>query len=239
MINFPSFPDHSLIWIFGIVLPFLSGLQSEKLRGTIQFDASSRKKLYLGNSIMLAISGSTVLVLWLIKNRSFSELGFTKSIEITPMVWGIISLFVIAYLLDLFITLKELNKSNGIKEKDWFEKSSFLPEKIRELPAYILLCICAGVFEEIIYRGFMVTYFLRNQDGTTFPIIAIMAPSILFSLAHYYQGWSSVVKIFIFASLLSGIFIVSKSIYPTMVLHFLIDLTSGLIIMKKNKHKTQ
>jgi len=239
MINFPSLADHSLIWIFGIVLPFLSGSQSEKLRGSIQFDASSRKKLYLGNSFMLAISGSSVLVLWLIKDRSFSELGFTKSIEITPMVWGIISLFVIAYLLDLFITLKELNKSNGTKEKDWFEKSSFLPEKIRELPAYILLCACAGVFEEIIYRGFMVTYFLTNQDGTTFPIIAIVAPSILFSLAHYYQGWSSVLKIFIFASLLSGIFIVSKSIYPTMVLHFLIDLTSGLIIMKKNKRQTQ
>ena len=239
MINFPSFADHSLIWIFGIILPFLSGLQSEKLRGAIQFDASSRKKLYLGNSFMLAISGSSVLVLWLIKDRSFSELGFTKSIEITPMVWGIIGLFVIAYLIDLFITLKELNKSNGTNEKDWFEKSSFLPEKIRELPAYILLCICAGVFEEIIYRGFMVTYFLTNQDGTTFPIIAIMAPSILFSLAHYYQGWTSVLKIFIFASLLSGIFIVSKSIYPTMVLHFLIDLTSGLIIMKKNKRQTQ
>jgi hypothetical protein len=121
MINFPSLADHSLIWIFGIVLPFLSGSQSEKLRGSIQFDASSRKKLYLGNSFMLAISGSSVLVLWLIKDRSFSELGFTKSIEITPMVWGIISLFVIAYLLDLFITLKELNKSNGTKEKDWFE----------------------------------------------------------------------------------------------------------------------
>ena len=239
MINFPSFADHSLIWIFGIVLPFLSGLQSEKLRGSILFDAHSRKKLYLGNSFMLAISGSSVLALWLIKGRKFSELGFTQSIEITPMVWGTISLFIVAYLVDLFITLKELNNSNTPKEKDWFEKSSFLPEKTKELPAYILLCICAGIFEEIIYRGFMVTYFLPNQVGTNFPIIAIVAPSILFSLAHYYQGWTSVLKIFIFASLLSGIFIVSKSIYPTMILHFLIDLTSGLLIMKKNKQQTQ
>ena len=126
-----------------------------------------------------------------------------------------------------------MHQKKKIKEEDWFEKSSFLPEKFRELPSYILLCICAGVFEEIIYRGFMVTYFLPTDEPTTFPILALVAPSVLFSMAHYYQGWASVLKIFIFSTLLSWIFITSKSIYLNMALHFLIDLISGVVMMRK------
>jgi membrane protease YdiL (CAAX protease family) len=114
-----------------------------------------------------------------------------------------------------------------------------LPEKTRELPSYIILCLCAGIFEEIIYRGFMVTYFLPlNGTENEIPWMAIFAPSVLFSLAHTYQGWTAVIKIFIFSLLLGVIFIITKSIYPTMILHFLIDLVGGIVAMiqfnKKN-----
>ena len=53
---FPSLADHVLIWIFGIILPFLSGLQSHLLAGKIHFNAYTRKKLYLSNSLMLGIA---------------------------------------------------------------------------------------------------------------------------------------------------------------------------------------
>jgi hypothetical protein len=126
--------------------------------------------------------------------------------------------------------------SNGLTKNDveWFEKSSFLPEQKSELTYYIILCICAGIFEEIIYRSFMVTYFLPTQQ-VGFPFIALFAPAILFSLAHYYQGWQAVFKIMLFSSLLGWIFIVSKSIYLNMFIHFMVDLISGILIMKSKK----
>ena len=238
MSDYPSLIDHILIWIFGIIFPFISGLQSEKLRGSIIFNEQSRRRLYLGNSIMLFLSGSTILITWFIKQRNFSILGFSKSFQYTNTSLIILGLFIIAYVVDLLFSYKKAKSKKEISDLEWFEKSSFLPEYTRELPLYILLCACAGIFEEIIYRGFIVSYFLPIQQSDTFPFLALFAPSILFSLAHYYQGWISVLKIFIFSTLLSWIFISSKSIYINMIIHFLIDLTGGILMLKSKQKKT-
>ena len=236
---FPSIADHILIWVFGIILPFMSGLQSQLLAGSLQFHEYTRKKLYLSNSLMLAIAGSIILLLWILKQRGLTTLGFRLPQLHNQYftVFFLVTVFIIGYVIDLYFSAR---KMNALKQEDnWFEKSSFLPEKIRELPSYILLCLCAGIFEEIIYRGFMVTYFLPlNGTENEIPWMAIFAPSVLFSLAHTYQGWTAVIKIFIFSLLLGVIFIITKSIYPTMILHFLIDLVGGIVAMiqfnKKN-----
>jgi membrane protease YdiL (CAAX protease family) len=234
MNDFPSITDHLVVWIFGIIFPFLSGLQSEKLNGEIIFNTESRKKLYLGNSLMLAISGGSIIGIWFLKKRPFESLGFKTIEHFSTMLFIPLIIFIIAYTIDLLNTKKQL--SNGLTKNDveWFEKSSFLPEQKSELTYYIILCICAGIFEEIIYRSFMVTYFLPTQQ-VGFPFIALFAPAILFSLAHYYQGWQAVFKIMLFSSMLGWIFIVSKSIYLNMFIHFMVDLISGILIMKSKK----
>ncbi len=232
MSQFPGFSDHIYIWIFGIILPFLTGLQSSQLSGSIRFDAYLRKKLYLSNSMMLALAGSSVIILWAIKKRAFSSIGFQLPdwTNYTTLII-LLLLFIGLYAIDLFISLRK--KMSPDEEDAWYEKSSFLPEKWRELPAFVLLCLCAGIFEEIIYRGFMVTYFLQDTTRSGIPWVAIFAPAFLFSLAHFYQGWMAVLKIFFFTLLLNFIFIQTKSLYPTMVIHFLIDLISGITGLQK------
>lgn len=235
MESFPSLADDVLIWIFGIILPFFSGLQSQLLAGSLRYNEYTRKKLYLSNSLMLALAGSVILILWQFKQRNFISLGFKKP-DLANQYWTVfllIGVFIIGYLIDLMISARKIKDLQ--KEENWFEKSSFLPEKTKELPAYVLLCLCAGIFEEIIYRGFMVTYFLPTDGSTNIPWVALFAPSVLFSLAHTYQGWVAVIKIFIFSILLGSIFIITKSIYPTMILHFLIDLIGGIVAMKQYK----
>ena len=239
MTTFPSLADHLLVWVFGIILPFLSGLQSQKLSGSIQFNKESRKSLYLSNSLMLAIAGSVILIVWTAKQRAFKFLGFTlPSTEHQNLVFLLVFIFLAGYTIDLYFCARKIRQSK--KEETWFEKSSFLPESFKELPAYIVLCLSAGIFEEIIYRGFMVTYFLPLfSSQADIPWVAIIAPSILFSLAHKYQGWDAVVKIFIFSLLLGSIFILSKSIYPTMALHFLIDLIGGIVTLLQYQKRNQ
>ena len=236
MNDFPSITDHVVVWIFGIIFPFLSGLQSEKLNGEILFNADTRKKLYLGNSLMLSISGLSILGIWYIKKRSFDSLGFRSIEHFTTLLILPLVLFISFYAIDLLNTKKQLTSAADNKDAEWFEKSSFLPEQKSELKYYIILCICAGIFEEIIYRSFMVNYFLPLQQ-VGFPFLALFAPAILFSLAHYYQGWQAVFKIMLFSSLLGWIFIVTKSIYLNMFIHFMVDLISGLLIMKSKIKK--
>ncbi len=234
--DFPVLSDHILIWIFGMILPFISGLQSEKLNGEIIFNEETRRKLYLGNAIMLSISGISILVAWGFHARSLKSLGLSFQITYTPILLLLMTLFTLAYLSDLIIGTKKRMNRKEHEEKEWFETSSFLPETKRELPYYILLCLAAGIFEEIIYRGFMVTYFLPEKDinGLIF-LLRISAPAALFSMAHYYQGGAAVVKIFLFSLLLSGIYVASGSLIPCMILHVGVDLISGLASMKKKK----
>ena len=236
MNNFPSLPDHLVVWIFGIIFPFLSGLQSEKLNGQIIFNPETRKKLYLGNSLMLSLSGFSILGIWYFKQRPFESLGFKMPEQFTPVLTTTICIFLAAYAIDLLYSKKQLANKSREENSEWFDKSSFLPEQKSELKYYLILCLCAGIFEEIIYRGFMVTYFLPIQQQG-FPFLALIGPAILFSLAHYYQGWQAVFKIMAFSALLGWIFILSKSIYLNMFIHFSVDLLSGLMIMKSKSKK--
>ena len=234
MDNFPSIADHILIWAFGIIIPFLSGLQSDKVSGTITFDSRARIRLYLANSMMLSLAGSSILILWMALQRPFSTLGFTSiDWHHREVVIPAITLFILLYVADTFFTYKAVEEVETVSREsstpDWIKRYSFLPQQRSELPAYLLLCICAGIFEEIIYRGFMVTYFMPTCNNI--PWMAILGPSVLFSLAHYYQGWTAVLKIVVFSTLFGIIFIYTKSLYPTIIIHFLVDILSGIFYM--------
>ena len=59
-----------------------------------------------------------------------------------------------------------------------------LPEDRRALCWGLIVSVFAGVFEEIAYRGYLIAYFGGWQDQWG----ALAASSVLFGLAHLYQG---------------------------------------------------
>jgi hypothetical protein len=102
----------------------------------------------------------------------------------------------------------------------------------RQLPAYIFMCITAGVCEEIIFRGFLITY-TKTFFSSDLP--AVVIPASVFALAHYYQRTLAVIKIFVLSLLFGIIFLESGSLWIVMFLHFAIDLAGGLIFLKYYK----
>lgn len=168
--------------------------------------------------------------IWMIQHRHLSDLGFR------PMQKGIyhwitaillVILFIIESIYTRFTSTKRSNKP------DFDAAVPFLPKSYSELPAYTLMCISAGLGEEILYRGFMVTYFI-DSNIVSFPWLALLLPSILFSLAHYYQGYIAVLKIFVLSILFSLIFIWSGSLILPIIIHFLIDFIGGWMAIQKS-----
>jgi membrane protease YdiL (CAAX protease family) len=142
-----------------------------------------------------------------------------------------VTILTLLYFADLIANIKN-GSAEGNMLAEMQEKAPFMPRHIREIPAYAIMCMAAAVCEEIIYRGFMVTYFLPEFNGRSgIPILAVTAPAFLFSLAHYYQGWMAIFKIFLLSLLLGIIFIWSGSLWLVMIIHFLIDLIGGLVMM--------
>lgn len=230
--DFPSFIDHLLIWIFGWILPFMSGVKSRGQLDGIVFTETVRRRFYIGNSLFLFLAAAVVAITWYYQDRPFYLMGFRNpSAGSLTYAVPLGSILLILWLADFVLTYRR-QKTNGSSSEERKEFPTFLPQHLRELPAYLLLSFSAAVFEETIYRGFMVTYFLpasRGQSG--WPVAALIVPALLFSLAHYYQGWRAVMKIWGFAVGLGLLFIITGSLWPVMIIHFIIDFAGGWLAM--------
>jgi hypothetical protein len=172
---------------------------------------------------------AVVVAIWYWNKRPFELMGFRAP---EPGVTAAIlaGVLVVLYVFDVMYSMlspQELAKT----QEQWESSVPFLPEKYRELPAYTFMCITAGVCEEIMYRGFLVNYFI-DPMSREFPYMAAIFPAVLFSIAHFYQGYMAMFKIFLLSMLFALIFIFSKSLLYVVIIHFLIDFAGGVVAIR-------
>ena len=225
----PSFTDHILVLLLGLVLPFLSGMRGITQLQHIHFNEATRRRFYLSNGLVLWILAAAVTGIWLWKDRPLSLMGFRPAEWNLPTIALTAGIFIL-YLADIIVSAGSADQRRDTTEH-WDTHLPFLPGHTRELPAYAFMCISAGVCEEILYRGFLVTYFIDPMKQG-FPILAAIVPALLFSLAHVYQGYRAMAKIFVISLLFGLVFIFSKSLIIVMAVHVLIDLAGGILSMK-------
>ena len=231
MTEFPLITDHLLVWVFGLGLPLLSGVQSRQEMDLVVFTEGVRRRFYLANSFFLALAGSVILLHWWWRERPFDILGFVQPGKIShPFATAVLAGLIIGlYVVDIYYAIRE-SKRRGDTASALGEGTPFLPHSWREIPAYLLMCLSAGVFEEIIYRGFMMAYFLPELNARTgLPFLSVLAPAAMFSLAHYYQGWVAVGKIFLLSLLLALTYLAAGNIWVVMLIHTVIDLAGGVL----------
>jgi len=100
-----------------------------------------------------------------------------------------------------------------------------LPQSRMELIPFFALAVTAGVCEEFLYRGFAMAAFLRWG----LPVwIAVVASSLLFGLAHLYQGKGGLAATTILGLLFGATRIVVVSLIPVMCWHIGVDMIAGV-----------
>ena len=110
-----------------------------------------------------------------------------------------------------------------------------LPHNGSELVSYLFVCIVAGIAEEIIYRGVMTALL---QSLIRFTIVTMVLMSISFAAAHAMQGMRSMIGIFAIAMACHALVWIAQSLIPMMVVHFVYDLTAGMLIPRWFEAKT-
>lgn len=96
--------------------------------------------------------------------------------------------------------------------------------------------VIGGFFEEIIFRGFMISKFMKHFGKTTGAIIGIVFSSIIFGSLHSYQGISGQILTGLVGLFLALIYVISKrNLWLNILTHGLVNsiiftlLYSGLI----------
>ena len=146
----------------------------------------------------------------------FTELGLgKKDITGSNLLSGII-FFVGAFAL-MIIIKSSIARSGYLPEKDF---AYVLPVTLDEKLFWVMLSVSAALFEEICFRGFIISR-LKILSGNY--LIGALAGSLAFSLGHLYQGIAGVILTFIYGMLFAGLFIARKSVFPCIVAHFLQD----------------
>jgi membrane protease YdiL (CAAX protease family) len=102
---------------------------------------------------------------------------------------------------------------------------SFLPRRPAEIVAWALLCISAGICEELVFRGYFQKQFQALTSSTW---AAVIFQAVLFGIAHGYQGAMACATITIYGVLFGSFALWRNSLRPGMIAHAWTDLAAGL-----------
>lgn len=94
---------------------------------------------------------------------------------------------------------------------------------------WVVISLLAGIGEELTYRGVM---FLLLWQLTGSALAAALIAAAVFGVSHYVQGWKSAALIAGFALVFHGLYWISGSLLAPILVHFLYDVTAGLMYNK-------
>lgn len=226
-----------LVIIFALLYePIVGYLDFQKFKLVVKENENARTKYYINSIIGLSVPAIFILLLIVFTDLTFTNIGLTMP-TINTRVFGSVttySAFAIA-LLYLFGILyyfigyrysdKIRSKLSQAKEKEWdkVEFSEILPTTKKEKKLWNYVSITAGITEEIIYRGFLIFALAFLFPNFSIWLIVLLS-SLLFGLAHTYQGLvTGVLRTTVFGIIFSILYIGLGSILPLIVFHFLID----------------
>jgi membrane protease YdiL (CAAX protease family) len=207
--------------------PLWLSIVSVALISLVLIITSLRKLLGVGIFFAIAV---IIATLWITHGRP-SLLGFTS-----PTNWGKTILIALACSVAIYLfttlLLEPLLQCWTRKPLDYtvFSKAQ---GDWRQLVLLLLVSwFLAAILEETIFRGFLINeisgWFNDNLLGI---ILSILIGSVIFGLAHTYQGKSGVYSTGIVGALLAVIFVVGGfNLWLVIITHGLID-TIGLTLM--------
>jgi membrane protease YdiL (CAAX protease family) len=99
-----------------------------------------------------------------------------------------------------------------------------LPQSPVEMLPYLALAITAGICEEFLYRGFTIA--VLSKVGVQAWLVVLLS-SLLFGLAHSYQGRGGVAMTFIVGLILGASRLAYDSLVPAVFWHSAVDVVAG------------
>jgi uncharacterized protein len=171
-----------------------------------------------------------IIVMWIRFGRGWDSL-FLGSITLRRFAVGLVLAIAAAWLWVHNRRIIEVATPERLEElrKRAAAWEYFLPHILTEYRLFQVVSITAGICEEIIYRGF-VMWVAASYVGLP---AAVALQAVIFGMGHVYQGndlrsiLHALLRTGLAGLLLAVIAIATGSLIPGMILHALMDLSTG------------
>ena len=215
-----SWFDHLLVLIFAVIAPYHGWRNYPKFLEMLKNDpAGIRRSVYLSNMLALWVITLLVLSAWFYAERPVADVGLTPLSGQSALISLAIVIVAIDVSIVFYRTVMRLDQ-----KYNWTFVPELLPRNKAELHLFLALSATAGITEEILFRGYLIWYL--SQFGNS--VSAAIGSSLIFAVAHAYQGAKAIAVIFPIGLLFAFLYLYSGSLLPPILLHAAINSYAGI-----------
>jgi uncharacterized protein len=217
--------DIALIFLLlAVILPWRGRLRFKKLLAMPHLESIERIALYASTIAFQWLAAAVVAWRAWAHGYTAVDLGLTFQNRGKIVAASLVGALTIAAV--QWLNLRRMGRVasrgrvviQGIAER-------ILPQSSVELLPFLALAITAGLCEEFLYRGFAMAVLTRMGSPVW---LAVLLSSILFGLAHLYQGRGGFVSTMVIGGVLGCGRIAYDSLVPVIFWHAAVDVVAGL-----------
>jgi membrane protease YdiL (CAAX protease family) len=210
--------------VLGVVLPWRGRARLRKLLAIPHVGVMERLSLYASTIAFQWIV--VAVVAWRAWAHGFTsaELGLTIDGKGRVLLTGIAGAAALAAL--QWLNLRRMGRLPAAERGLLHSLAErIFPQSRVEMLPYFALAVTAGLCEEFLYRGFALAAIIRAGLPAWG---AVVISSVLFGLAHIYQGPGGSVSTMLLGGLFGTARIAYQSLVPVVLWHSAVDLVAGV-----------
>jgi len=218
--------QHLLVAFLIVVTPLWDWYEIPRLKAS----AAPRKKIRFYQKIVAASWACAVVAVvtiglaeaWTIQREVGEATWLSIGTRSGVFVAGLMAGMLIVIMLPAVLALG--NEKIRMKAGKAAKKLAFLlPSTGDERRWWWVVCITAGICEEIVYRGFLLHYLHVLPFHWTLTV-ALVVSSVIFGIGHLYQGIAGAVQTVVIGFLLGALFVMTGSLLLPIAVHAVMDL---------------
>jgi membrane protease YdiL (CAAX protease family) len=214
--------DQALLAFAVVFMPAMSVIAGRQL---VRSDGASLIPRYWFTFGRGWLAVAAVVAVWWFAQRAFAQLGLDFPIGFRGQVGFLVTAVVAVVAAWQIRRLRKLTDEEVDKALSRIGYLKIVPRNRAELSVFLLVALTAGVWEELVYRGFLL-WLLAPIIGVPG---AIGASAVIFGIGHAYQGIRGVIATALVGLVFALLYAWTASLWWLMLAHALIDVYGGMV----------
>jgi membrane protease YdiL (CAAX protease family) len=221
-----SWDAWALTFVLVIIVPTVGYIRFRRLSARGDQVVPLRVKLTFYARIVCAQWCLSAAMLLILRRHGLSAGDAGERLGESQLTFGVIfALIVILTVVSLIVLRRARRAPSASVIAAVGRMRSLVPAFGLEMAAFVVVCLTAGVCEEMLYRGWLVNLL---RAGTGSPWAAVVVSAIVFGIGHAYQGLKAMLRTVFVGLQLAILYVVVGSLIPGQVLHAGADLLVGV-----------